>query len=148
MLAELTVAAVWTIGGGSYSEEQVAAWAAFHTEPARFRARALAGALILVAVDDRDRSVAHAVLEPDDHLDQLYCHPDHSRRGLGDRLLAAAEQHARERGVVRLYTEASELARPAFERAGYAVTHRRDFTIACRNRRVPIHNYAMEKPLR
>ena len=47
----------------------------------------------------------------------------------------------------RLYTEASELARPAFERAGYVMQHPRDFTIEHDGREVAIHNYAMEKPL-
>ena len=37
--------------------------------------------------------------------------------------------------------------RPAFERAGYAVTHKREFAIAHEDREVPIHNWAMEKPL-
>ncbi|MBB3032974.1 hypothetical protein [Alteriqipengyuania lutimaris] len=56
-------------------------------------------------------------------------------------------------GATRLYTEASELARPAFERAGYHgaferagyhVSHRRDFEVDG----VAIHNFAMEKVLK
>ncbi len=73
----------------------------------------------------------------------LYGHPDHTRKGLAERLLEAAEGDAVKLGVSRLYTEASELARPAFERAGYVVQHRRDFEVDG----VPIHNYAMEKHL-
>jgi putative acetyltransferase len=57
------------------------------------------------------------------------------------------EMHARDHGITRLYTEASDLARPAFERAGYSVTHKREFAIAHEDRDVPIHNWAMEKPL-
>jgi putative acetyltransferase len=87
--------------------------------------------------------VAYSVLEPDGHLDRLYSHPEHTRRGLAGRLLAAAEEDARALGLARLFTEASILARPSFERAGYVVTHRRDFEIDG----VPIHNYAMEKLL-
>lgn len=71
----------------------------------------------------------------------LYCHPDHTRRGLADELLGHAEAYARSLGLSRLFTEASELARPAFERAGYKRQHRRDFEIEG----VPIHNYAMQK---
>jgi putative acetyltransferase len=76
-------------------------------------------------------------------LDHLYCHPLHTRRGLADKLLNEAEKIARKHGNARLYTEASELARASFERAGYAVTHKRDFDLGG----VPIHNYAMEKAL-
>jgi putative acetyltransferase len=54
---------------------------------------------------------------------------------------------ARRAGIGRLFTEASELARPVFERAGYALLHRRDFTIAMGDEHIPIHNYAMEKAL-
>jgi putative acetyltransferase len=50
-------------------------------------------------------------------------------------------------GLTRLYTEARELARSVFERAGYAVTARRNFTISFEGRAIPSHNYAMEKQL-
>lgn len=102
---------------------------------------------MIVAVDENDRAVAYALLEPDGHLDHLYCHPDHTRRGLADRLLTAAHDLAREIGVTKLYTEASELARPAFERAGYRVIQRREFEIPHEGRGIPIHNFAMEKVL-
>lgn len=99
--------------------------------------------MIFVACDANDTVAAYALLEQDGHLDMLYCHPGHTRKGLADELLAHAEMVARSKGMARLYTEASELARAAFERAGYSVSKRREFEIDG----VPIHNYAMEKPL-
>ncbi len=78
----------------------------------------------------------------------LYCHPDHTGRGLAEQLLAVAEQCARLEGIQRLYTQASELARPVFERAGYVMQHRRNFLIEHDGIEVAIHNYAMEKRLR
>ena len=146
-LAALTLAAIRAVGSERYSPDQVDAWAARHPGPERFVERARNGAHILVAVGPGDAPVACSLLEPDGHLDMLYCHPDHTRRGLADELLAASEQHARTLGVTRLYTEASELARPAFERSGYLVQHRRDFEIAHEGQSVAIHNFAMEKPL-
>ena len=83
------------------------------------------------------------LLQTDGHLDHLYLHPDHTRRGLAERLLDTAETFARDGGIKRLFSEASGLARPAFERAGYTMTHRRDFSVDG----VSIHNWAMEKPL-
>ena len=142
-LADVTLAAIRSVGSARYSDEQVQVWAARHPGPERFLERAKAGHLIYVAVDDTDTAVAYALLEPDGHLDMLYCHPEHTRQGLADELLAHSEMQARALGVSKLYTEASELARPAFERAGYAISHRRDFEIEG----VTIHNYAMEKPL-
>ena len=142
-LSALALAAIREVGSHAYSLEQVEAWAARHPGPGMYRRRASERHAIVMAVDSDDTPVAYAVLEPDGHLDRLYNHPQHTRRGLASRLLAAAEEHARALGLSRLYTEASELARPSFERAGYAVTHRRNFEIDG----VPIHNYAMEKLL-
>ncbi len=147
-LSEIFAEAVRVIGAKGYSPAQVAAWEA--RSPAakeRILERAAQGHWIVVAVDTDDAAVAYALLEHDGHLDHLYCHPDHTRQGLADRLLDAAEKQARDWNCRRLYTEASELARHAFERAGYSVSHRRDFTIEHEGKDVPIHNYAMEKAL-
>ncbi len=146
-LAAITLAAIRGVGAHGYSPDQVAAWAARHPGAERFRERAAAGHRIFLVANRMDEPVAYSLIEPDGHLDMLYCHPDHTRQGLADRLLSAAEYHARGKAMARLYTEASELARPAFERAGYAVTHRRDFEIPFEDRKVPIHNFAMEKRL-
>ena len=146
-LAALTLAAIRDIGSRQYSAAQVAAWGARHPGAQRFLDRHAKGDAIFVAVDVEDEPVAYSLLEEDGHLDMLYCHPDHTRQGLADHLLAEAEQHARLNGARRLYTEASELARPAFERAGYVVIGRRDFEIVHEGNAVPIHNFAMEKQL-
>ncbi len=155
MLAPVTQAAIATIGAGHYSAEQLDAWAARHPGPERFIERVASGAQIWVAADIEDAPVAYALLEmvlgqgrQSGHLDMLYCHPDHTRRGLAGQLLATAEQAARMIDADRLFTEASELARPAFERVGYTVLHRRDVTIEHDGRMVDIHNYAMEKRLK
>ena len=146
-LAEIIHAAIEVIGPHGYSPRQIAAWSARHPGAEKFRERVAKGDLIFVAADVEDRAVAYALLETDGHLDHLYNHPDHTRRGLALEVLMAAEAHAQAIGLTRLYTEASELARPAFEKAGYSVTHRRDFTIEHYGEDVPIHNYAMEKAL-
>ncbi|MEP5939063.1 MAG: GNAT family N-acetyltransferase [Erythrobacter sp.] len=147
--------AIAVIGPRAYSEAQVAAWSARGPTPDRYRERVNKGAIIIIAADANDIPVAYTLLEREPgeggHLDHLYCHPDHTRQGLAVQLLLEAEQHAASLAVQRLYTEASELARPAFERAGYLVTHRRDFEIegpaGSLNGPVAIHNYAMEKLL-
>ncbi|QDH36211.1 GNAT family N-acetyltransferase [Porphyrobacter sp. YT40] len=146
-LAALTEASIRDIGSRAYTPEQIAAWVAPHPVPERFRSRARAGSEYFLAVDAADRPLAFALLEPDGHLDMLYCHPDHAGRGLALQVLAAAERHARAARLTRLYTEASELARPVFAKAGYVLLRRRDFTIGPKDAPVPIHNYAMEKRL-
>ena len=63
--------------------------------------------------------------------------------GVARVLLETAEALAPLSGARRLYAEASETARPVFERLGFSVIGRRDFEVAG----VPIHNWAVEKPL-
>ena len=147
-LAEVIAAAITRIGPHAYSPRQVAAWAARHPGPERFQELVAAGAVIFVATAPGDLPVAYALIEDDGHLDHLYTHPDHTRRGLATHLLAKAETYAAEKGVTRLYTEASDLARPAFEQAGYVVKSKREFSIAHEGRDIPIHNWAMGKSIR
>ncbi|GIX18451.1 GNAT family N-acetyltransferase [Erythrobacter cryptus] len=145
-IAALTLAAIGQTALAAYSPDQVAAWSARYS-PERLVAGAAKGDIIRVAVDGGDIPIAYVVLEPDGHLDMLYCHPDHTGTGLARHLLNEVEQAARALGLTRILTEASELARPVFERAGYSLLHRRDFMIPFEGREVAIHNYAMEKRL-
>lgn len=142
-LAALTLDAIQSIGARAYSESQVRVWSKVHISGERFVARAEAGHLIYILADESGAPAAYALLEPDGHLDMLYCSPAHAGRGLAGRLLGHAEKQARALGISKLNTEASVLARGPFERAGYELKERRDFEIDG----VAIHNYAMEKPL-
>jgi putative acetyltransferase len=146
-LSELTVAAIAMIGLRAYSVEQVMAWAARHPVPARFLDGAEKGEVIRVALADDGAPAAYAILQAKGHLDMLYCHPDHAGKGLATALLAVMDAEARQRGVTQITTHASELARPVFERSGYQLLLRRDFTIALGDEEIPIHNYAMAKAL-
>jgi putative acetyltransferase len=145
-IAALTLAAIRVTALRAYSPEQVAAWSARYTVQ-RLRNGAAKGEIILVAADADDRPIAYTVLEASGHIEMLYCHPDHTGQGLGARLLAEAEMAARAAGMARLSAEASELARPVFARAGFALLHRREFTIGPDTAPVAIHNYAMAKQL-
>lgn len=145
-IAALTLAAIRETAARAYSPLQVEAWAARYSVQ-RLLDAAAKGDVILVAAGPDDRPLAYTVLEAGGHLDMLYCHPGHTGKGLALALLEAAEAAARAQGVRRLFTEASELARPVFARAGYTLLHRRDITIPHENGPVGIHNYAMEKSL-
>ena len=127
------------LGGRRYSQAQVEAWAPAPLPPEQVRARAGDGRLTLLALDAAGQVAAYGDLEADGHIDQLYARPDAVGTGVAgevlDRLIAAA----RAAGTTRLYVEASELARPLFERKGFDLVRRRDFEV----RGVAIHNYAM-----
>jgi putative acetyltransferase len=140
-MARLHYDAVHTLGPRGYAPEQLAAWAPAPLDPAVVHARAVDGRVTLVAVNNEGEVVAYADMEADGHIDQLYCRPDVAGSGVASRLLDALIDRALAAGMRRLYVEASELARPLFERKGFALLYRREFDL----RGVAIHNYAMER---
>lgn len=73
-----------------------------------------------VAWIDRE-AAGFAELEPCGHLDMLYVHPAHGRRGVARALLRAVEGKAAALGLDALRTEASLTARPFFEAARFQV---------------------------
>ena len=56
--------------------------------------------------------VAFIDLEPDGHIDRLFCAPEAVGRGIASQLYDGIETAARERGIGRLFTEASAVSVP------------------------------------
>lgn len=118
-LAALFRAAVTTLAATHYDAAQRAAWVSSADDLAAFDAR-LARGTTLVAVH-ANASVAFGQLFPADHVEMLYVAPDWARRGLASALLGRIEAVARGHGANVLCAEASALARPVFERAGFSL---------------------------
>jgi putative acetyltransferase len=97
----------------------------------------------LVAVDGSDEPIAFIDLEKDGHIHFLYCSPDVIGKGVASAIYDELEKIARECGVSRLYSEASEAARRFFLKKGFVVTSRRQFEISG----IQMHNYDVEKAL-
>jgi putative acetyltransferase len=121
----------------------VQAWAPEPRTAEWAHAEASDGRLVLVAADTDDRPVAYIDLEPDGHINRLFCAPEAAGQGIASRLYDVMEAAARQQGITSLFTEASELARRLFERKGFAVVERQDLVV----RGVAIHNYRMAKAL-
>ncbi len=134
---------VRALGARDYTPEQVDAWASRGPDAARFRQKIGDGRQGWVAIDPESHICGFVDLEADGHVDFLYVDPEQAGQGVAGRLLAQVEQAARSAGLTRLYVEASETARPVFERHGYSANKRREFQIGD----VAIHNYAMERTL-
>ncbi|WP_425424049.1 GNAT family N-acetyltransferase [Sphingomonas sanxanigenens] len=111
-------------------------------DPDRYLWQAV-GRTFLVAVDDDNRPIGYGDLEPDGHIDHLYCRPDVVGTGVGSAIYAAIEAAARQAGMALLFVDASESARRLFERRGFGVDARNDYNI----NGVAIHNYRMSKPI-
>jgi putative acetyltransferase len=142
-LAALFHASVRQAGLRDYTPEQVSAWSPAAPDPGGYIRRSMEDRVFLVAVDAADEPMAYGDLEPDGHIDHLYCRPDRIGIGIGSALYDALENAAVDCGMQRLFVEASEAARRLFERKGFVVEQRNDFSI----NGVAIHNYQMAKPL-
>jgi putative acetyltransferase len=140
-LSGLYEASVRALGARDYSSAQIEAWASLTPSAEALEARMADGRSRLVAV--ADEIAGFIDVEPDGHIDLLYVAPAAAGSGVARLLLETAEALAPLSGAGRLYAEASETARPVFERLGFQVTARRDFDVAG----VPIHNWAVEKTL-
>ena len=143
VLSALYEASVRSLGARDYSPEQVEAWASLAPSAAGLADRMRDGRIRLVAVAGGGLVAGFLDVEPDGHIDLLYVAPEVAGQGVARALLETAEALAPTGGAARLYAEASETARPVFERLGFTVTARRDFEVAG----VAIHNWSVEKPL-
>ena len=142
-MAEVYRRSVRGLGAKDYTPAQVEAWASRGPDAARFRQKIADGRKGWVALDPEGQVCGFVDLEADGHVDVLYVDPEQAGQGIAGRLLTEVERAARSAGLSRLYVEASETARPVFERRGYTMVTRRDFEIGS----VAIHNYAMERTL-
>jgi putative acetyltransferase len=142
-LSEIYRQAVEVTAARHYSAAQIAAWLTIAPSADRLRELMADGRTRLVCVDDADRPLAFCDLERDGHLHMLFCAPEAGGQGIATRLVEKAEAAARMGGAPAVRVEASEAARGLFERCGFRLLKRRDFSVAG----VPIHNYALEKRL-
>jgi putative acetyltransferase len=142
-LARIFFAAIHEIAKHYYSEEQVNAWAPVMPTAERFVQRGADGRLLLVAVNDSGGPLAYGDLEADGRIDHLFCRPDAAGTGVTSVLYDHIEAAGADRGLTRLFVEASEPARRFFLKKGFEVVERRDFELSG----IPIHNFAMEKQI-
>ena len=142
-MADVFYRSVREVAPSDYTPEQVQAWVPGRWDAEHEHRRSGDGRLVLVATGKSGHVVAFIDLEPDGHIDRLFCAPEAAGRGIASRLYDAAEAAARAQGIKRLFTEASELARRLFEHKGFTVLERQDMIL----RNVPIHNYRMAKAL-
>lgn len=142
-VADVFYRSVHEVALSDYTAEQVTAWVPGRWDAEQEHRRSGDGRLVLVAAAKPGHAVAFIDLEPDGHIDRLFCAPEAAGQGVASRLYDAIETTARAQGIERLFTEASEPARRFFERKGFTVLERQDKIL----RGVPIHNYRMAKTL-
>ncbi len=116
-VADIFSRAIRETASADYDPAQIAAWSRF--DPAAWSAQRAARATWVARIDGAPAGFAD--FEPDGHLDRLYVHPAHGRRGVARCLVAAVESRAVALGLDALRTEASLTARPFFEAVGFSI---------------------------
>jgi putative acetyltransferase len=120
--AEIFRASIEELAAEDYDADQREAWASKADDEEAFAAR-LAGALTLLAVVD-GTIAGFASLKGGEEIDMLFVDPEFARQGVGRALVDALTRLAQGRGAKRLTTEASEVAKPLFERQGFTAQKR------------------------
>jgi putative acetyltransferase len=109
--AEIFRSSINELAADDYDEDQQA-----------FGAR-LTGALTLLAMI-HGAVAGFASLKGADHVDMLFVDPEFARQGAGGALIEAVTKLAQARGAKRLTVDASDSARPLFERQGFTAERR------------------------
>jgi len=140
-LAALFRASARSVPTHHYTASQARAWASTLADEAGFGERCARKSTWIAEIEARIAGFSD--LEADGHIDLLYVHPDFQRRGVARALLEHIESTARERSLLRLYTEASITARPVFAARGFRVIAPGTVTVGGES----MINYRMEKGL-
>src|SRR6202044_410168 len=120
--AEIFRSSIEELAAEDYSDEQREAWAARADDEQAFGAN-LAQALTLLAVIDGAIG-GFASLKGADEIDMLFVDPEFARQGVGRTLVDALTRLAQSRVAKRLTTEASDGAKPLFDRPGFTAQKR------------------------
>ncbi|MAD97962.1 MAG: hypothetical protein CMB99_11610 [Flavobacteriaceae bacterium] len=124
-----------------YTAAQIKAWSASSLETDRWTQKILNQEVY--AVVDNEKIIGFSSLEHQNYMDLMYVHPSHTGKGIAKSLCNIIEELARNHGTKVLHTDASETAKPFFERMGFSSIRKNSFEL----RGVLIHNYHMEKKL-
>ncbi len=119
---EIFRASIEELAAEDYDADQREAWASAANDEVAFAAN-LAGALTLIAVID-GAVAGFASLKDAGEIDMLYVGPEYAGQGAGSALIDALIKLSTARAAKRLTVEASEGAKPLFERLGFTAEKR------------------------
>lgn len=121
LLYEIRLSAIEELTAEDYDDAQRRAWVEAASDEAELGEKLKKG-LSIVAL--RERAAVGFVVFADGVIDQLYVHPAVARTGVGDALVDAVEKLAGARQIKVVEVDASDTAKPLFDRRGYAAQRR------------------------
>ncbi|QBR70862.1 GNAT family N-acetyltransferase [Beijerinckiaceae bacterium] len=127
LLAEIRFAAIEELTVDDYDEGQRRAWASAADDD-EVLGQSLRNALTLIALIGGS-PVGFIALQNGGLIDQLYVHPAVARTGVASTLCDAIERLATARGIAALVTDASDTAKPLFEKRGFVPERRNTIEI-------------------
>ena len=120
--AEIYRASIEELAADDYDEAQRQAWAARADDEAGF-GKILGETLTLIAFVG-GAAAGFASLKGADFIQMLFVDPEYARKGAGTELVEALTRLARARGATTLTVEASEVAKPLFDKLGFVAQSR------------------------
>ncbi|WP_286240733.1 GNAT family N-acetyltransferase [Neptuniibacter halophilus] len=140
-ISDLFHHAVHSINPAIYSLQQQEAWAPTPPDYAEWATR-LEQTRPFIA-ESGGRPVGFIELEADGHIDCFYTDPDTQGQGVGSALYQHLLHQAQQRGLKRLYVEASHLAKPVFRHWGFEVVREN----RVQRNGIELINFSMQKSL-
>lgn len=107
------------IAARDYTQAQIVAWAQADRTTWQQARSSRTTWVALQRESNSEKIIGFTDLKPNGHLDMMYVHPYHQRRGVATALLSVVEHGAREQGIATLTVDASLTAKPFFERHGF-----------------------------
>lgn len=138
-LAAIYRKGVERLGPRAYRPEQVAAWLSIAPSAQDLDRIYRDGRFTCVALDHSGAPIGFGDLANTGHIHFLYVDPDFAGQGIGRALVAEFLREARRQSLDTVFSDASELARPVFLRAGFKCIARQEHQIGG----IKIHNYHM-----
>ena len=119
-LAALYANTARTLGDWCYTPEQVLAWSTFATNVGAFADYVLSATTWIHSAKD-GHILGFCGVAPSGEVHSLYVRADHTRQGLGGRMLTHALAAARHQGVQHFAAWVTPFSHPLFERAGFVL---------------------------
>ena len=114
---ELIYECVHAVCRCDYTDAELFAWAPEKFDTNRFRA-ALDGCFNIVMIH-REKIIGFLSMESDGYINRLYTHKNFLRQGIATKLLAKAEEYAKEHKVYELRLDSSKTAEPFYIKHGF-----------------------------
>lgn len=140
-IADIFYQSVHAIDPKVYTKEQKEVWAPSPIDYQLWSERLRIKKPFIAIIDNQVAGFIE--LDDDGHIDCTYTHPDFQGQGVASSLYDALLKKAREKGLKRLYVEASLIAKPFFERRGFIIVKQNEI----QRKGVTLINFQMEKNL-